>query len=86
MLFMQNIINVFSYSDASIVVLNKISTQAIFFYCTCTGDEAHLTDCVITGVNNNICGNKRVGLMCEIGNIHKYNKRVFIPTHNSIHR
>ena len=35
------------------------------FYCT--GDEARLTDCVIT--NSNICGKKRVGLVCETGNI-----------------
>ena len=61
-------------SDASITNLDGITTPSILRYnFYCTGDEARLTDCVISGINinSNICGNRRVGLMCETGNIHK---------------
>ena len=35
----------------------------------CNGDETHLTDCVVSRIiDDKICGNKRVGLMCETGN------------------
>ena len=65
-----------SYSDVSVTGLDEITLPSIqgayYRNFQCTGDEAHLTDCVISGINNNICGNRRVGLLCETGiNIHK---------------
>ena len=59
-----------TYSDASVTGLDKITTPAILsrnFYCT--EDEARLRDCVISNVNSKICGNKRVGLVCETGKL-----------------
>ena len=59
-------------SDASVTNLDGITMPPILRYnFHCTGDEARLTDCVISGINSNNCGNTRVGLMCETGNIHK---------------
>ena len=61
-----------SYSDANVTGIDGTNLPSIFNRnFQCTGDEAHLTDCVISNVNNKICGNKRVGLICETGNIHK---------------
>ena len=61
-----------AYSDASVIGVSGLTTPAILRYkFYCTGDEAHLTDCVVTGINSNICGNIGVGLMCETGNVLK---------------
>ena len=61
----------YSYSDASVIGLSGITTPSILRYnFYCTGDEARLTDCVISGINSNVCGNRKVGLVCETGNIH----------------
>ena len=61
-----------SYSDASVIGLSGITTPRVVKYnFYCAGDEARLTDCVITGINSKICENGRVGLVCETGNIHK---------------
>ena len=61
----------FTYSDASVTGLDGITTSPSIlnrnFYCT--GDEARLRDCVISSVNSKICGNKRVGLVCETGKL-----------------
>ena len=55
-----------TYSDASVTGLDGITTPAILNRnFQCTGDEARLRDCVISNVNISICGNKRVGLVCD---------------------
>ena len=60
------------YSDAIAIGLSGITTPAVLRYnFYCAGDEGRLTDCVTNNINSIICGNRRVGLMCESGNIHK---------------
>ena len=62
----------YSYSDASVIGLNGIVKPALLNYnFYCNGDEARLTDCVVTGINKKNCGNGRLGLVCETGNIHQ---------------
>ena len=62
----------YSHSDASVIGLSGITTPQVLRYnFYCTGDEARLTDCVINSIHSSICGNRRVGLVCETGNIHK---------------
>ena len=62
----------YSYSDASVIGLDGITTPAILNRnFQCTGDEARLTDCVISSINSIFCGYRRVGLVCETGNILK---------------
>ena len=60
-------------SDVSVTGLDGITAPTILnnrnFYCT--GDESRLANCVITNINRKFCGNKRVGLMCVTGIIHK---------------
>ena len=61
-----------THAAVSVAGLNGITTPAVLRYIFyCTGDEARLTDCVVKSINSNICGNRRVGLMCETGNIQK---------------
>ena len=61
-----------AYSDASVIGLSGLTTPAILYYkFYCTGYEAHLTDCVVTGISIDICENRSVGLVCETGNVLK---------------
>ena len=56
-----NILN----ADAYVTGLSRINKPGVLRYnFYCTGDEAHLTDCVVASISN-ICGNRRVKLMCE---------------------
>ena len=60
------------YLDTSVIGLSGINTPGVFRYnFYCTGDEARLTDCVFNSINSNICGKRRVGLVCQTGKIHK---------------
>ena len=63
----------YSWSDASVTALSGLTGTPTILHRNfqCAGDEARLRDCVSSTIHHIICGSRRVGLVCETGNIHK---------------